>query len=67
MLLASEGVVALGRLSQERCGVLKRPQSGLGGLGMAIGGGGGGGGGGDGTCFLNSLSNEISPKTTTTE
>lgn len=44
VLLASEGVVALGRLSQERCGVLKRPQSGLGGLGMAIGGGGGGGG-----------------------
>lgn len=44
VLLASEGVVALGRLSQERCGVLKRPQSGLGGLGMAIGGGGDGGG-----------------------
>lgn len=44
VLLASEGVVALGRLSQERCGVLKRPQSGLRGLGMAIGGGGGGGG-----------------------
>lgn len=40
--LASEGVVALGRFSQERCGVLKRPQPGLGGLGMAIGGGGGG-------------------------
>lgn len=39
--------------------------------GVAVGGGGGGGsvgggGGGDGTCFLNSLSNEISPKTTTT-
>lgn len=44
VLLASEGVVALERLSQERCGVLKRPQSGLSGLGMAIGGGGGGGG-----------------------
>lgn len=43
--LASEGVVALGRFSQERCGVLKRPQSGLGGLGMAIGGGGRGEGG----------------------
>lgn len=43
--LASEGVVALGRFSQERCGVLKRPQSGLGGLGMAIGGGGSGGDG----------------------
>lgn len=53
MLLASEGVVALGRLSQERCGVLKRPQSGLGGLGMAIGGGGGGGGeGGSGVMSL---------------